>query len=281
MTARAPQLDWLKLDHVVSSQVRVRRWERARAELATGKPTGHDAVELALVESGTVRYTVGGRELLASARQLVIVPHGMVHTTSFLTPMRGVALWLGAELVGEIAETMGRDVVAPLMAPRLLPLENGRIRTLLGVLHEEVTEGGPGHTRAAEAIAESIIIEMLRRAPRDAPGSGAQDPRVRAAVAHMHASLADPIGLDDLARAARMSRFHFSRLFRDETGQAPYQYLLRLRVTRAQELLRSGDSSVTEAAIATGFSDFSRFASTFKKHTGKRPVDVLRGARSA
>ena len=82
-------------------------------------------------------------------------------------------------------------------------------------------------------------------------------------------------------KTANMSRFHFSRLFRDEVGQAPYQYLLKVRLARAAELLRSGHSSVTEAAISSGFSDFSRFSRMFKKHTGKLPTDVLREARSA
>ena len=78
-----------------------------------------------------------------------------------------------------------------------------------------------------------------------------------------------------------MSRFHFSRLFRDETGQAPYQYLLRVRLAKATELLRGGHHSVTEAALASGFSDLSRFASMFKKHTGKSPSEVRRQARLA
>jgi AraC family transcriptional regulator len=97
----------------------------------------------------------------------------------------------------------------------------------------------------------------------------------------MHESFAEPLGVDDLAKTAKMSRFHFSRLFRDEVGQAPYQYLLRVRIARATELLRGGHCSVTEAALAAGFTDFSRFASTFKKVTGKRPSDVQRAARSA
>jgi AraC-like DNA-binding protein len=280
MGAAARLWDCLKLDHVVSPQVRIRRWERATTEQVSGKPTAHDAVELTLVESGTIAYSAGGRDFVAQAGHLITVPHGTVHTTSFLTPMRGVALWLGAELVGEIAETMGPEVSAPRAAARLLPAENRRIETLLDLLHEEVTEAGAGHTRAAEAIAESVVIEMLRRAPGESRG-GPRDPRVAAAIAHMRAGLSGAICVDDLARAARMSRFHFSRLFRGETGQAPYQYLLRLRVARARELLAGGHCSVTEAALASGFSDFSRFARTFRRHTGKRPVDVMRGARSA
>ena len=195
--------------------------------------------------------------------------------------MHGVALWLGEDLVSELADSMGPEISARMLAPGAFLAKNRRIESMLGVLVEEVQGEAAGHTRAADAICESIVIETLRRAPRDAYSSGARDPRVRAAIARMHAELADPLTVDDLAKTAKMSRFHFSRLFRDEAGEAPYQFLLRLRIAHAAELLRGGHHSVTEAAISSGFTDFSRFASTFKKHTGKLPTEVALKARSA
>jgi AraC family transcriptional regulator len=271
----------LKLDLTVSPQLRVRTWERDEPTPATGAPTAHDAVELTLVEAGTVTYAVARRELVARAGDLVVVPRRTEHATTFREPVRGVALWVGADLVGEIASAMGPEVGALRGGPALVPGANGRVRALLHVLQDEVSEAGLGHARAVEAIAESIIIEVLRRAPRDASGEGARDPRIRAALGYMRETMTEPVSLDALARAARMSRFHFSRLFRDEIGEAPYQHLIRMRVARAGELLRSGHCTVTEAAFSAGFADLSRFARTFRQHTGKRPTEVAREARSA
>ncbi len=206
-----------------------------------------------------------------------VVPRGVEHATSFLTPVRALALWLGADFVAEVADAMGPDVAKCALATGIAPASATRVRTLLGLLVDEVSGSAAGHLRASEALAESIVIEVLRHAPRER-ASSARDPRVAQAIAQMNAAYADPLGIDDLAKTARMSRFHFSRLFRDETGQAPYQYLLRVRVARAAELLRGGHHSVTEAAFACGFTDLSRFASTFKKHTGKRPSDLAKTA---
>jgi AraC-like DNA-binding protein len=271
----------LKLDHTVSPQLRVRTWERDEPAPAAGAPTAHDAVELTLVEEGTVTYTVAGRDLVVRRGELVVVPRWMEHATAFRASVRGVALWLGADLVAEIAAAMGPEVGASLGGAAILPTANERVRTLLRVLQEEVNEGGLGHARAAEAITEAIVIEVLRRAPRRDAAHEPHDPRIRAALGYMREALAEPVSLDALARAARMSRFHFSRLFRDEVGEAPYQHLLRMRVARARELLRGGHCTVTEAAFAAGFTDLSRFSRTFRQHTGERPTDVAREARSA
>ncbi|MEO8878143.1 MAG: helix-turn-helix domain-containing protein, partial [Polyangiaceae bacterium] len=72
----------------------------------------------------------------------------------------------------------------------------------------------------------------------------------------------------------------FSRLFRDEIGEAPFLFFLRLRIARAVELLREG-MSVTETAVACGFSDFRRFASAFDMHFGMQPHEMFSRTRSA
>ena len=286
MSSPAPVYDYLKLDRAMSSQLRVRGWEKPRTAVASGA-AAHQAVELTLIEAGTVRYEIGGREHVVTAGDVMVVPHEADHRTTFLTEMRGIALWIGADLIREVSDAMGPEVSRGVLTPGVMLRGNAghgsdgrRMRSLLRILADEVRDAEPGHTRAAEALADSVVIEMLRRAPRSAKTLG-RDPRVARAIAQMNASFADALGVDDLAKTANMSRFHFSRLFRDEVGQAPYQYLLKVRLARAAELLRGGHSSVTEAALAAGFTDFSRFSRMFKKHTGKLPTDVLREARSA
>jgi AraC-like DNA-binding protein len=280
MSARPAVRSWLKLDRAVTSHVRVHGWQKECSMPYEAPPGAHDAIEIALVEHGSVKYAVGGRELYAPEGHVVVIPRGVEHATTFLGEVRAVALWLGADLVAEVADAMGPDIAKLALEPGVLATHTARARALLGLLVDEVRGDGPGATRAAEALTESIVIEVLRSAPRTADRRGGRDPRVAQAIAQMNEAFAEPLGIDDLAKTARMSRFHFSRLFRDETGQAPYQYLLRVRVAKAAELLRGGHCSVTEAALASGFSDLSRFASTFKKHTGKRPSELLR-ARSA
>jgi AraC family transcriptional regulator len=82
-----------------------------------------------------------------------------------------------------------------------------------------------------------------------------------------------------MARAARMSRYHFSRRFKDATGKSPYRYLVDVRLERAAELLRRGRAGVTEAALTVGFSDPSRFARMFRARFGASPAKYAEARR--
>src|SRR5437870_3949438 len=81
-----------------------------------------------------------------------------------------------------------------------------------------------------------------------------RDPRVRRSIECIRARYAEPIGVSELAQAAGMSRFHFGRTFRRETGRSPYRYLVETRLAEAARLLERR-STVTETAFAVGISD--------------------------
>ena len=84
--------------------------------------------------------------------------------------------------------------------------------------------------------------------------------------------LADPISVEDMAAAAGLTRFHFSRIFKQATGRTPHQYLLILRLRRAAELLGQSGVSVSAVARQTGFSDPSHFCNVFKRAMGMTPT---------
>jgi len=77
--------------------------------------------------------------------------------------------------------------------------------------------------------------------------------------------------LDDLLKIAHMSRSNLMRVFRKATGQPPIEYLVRLRIQRAMELLRSTNLSVTEIALEVGFNDSNYFTRCFRKATSQSP----------
>jgi AraC family transcriptional regulator len=94
---------------------------------------------------------------------------------------------------------------------------------------------------------------------------------VHRALDYIHANLADSVRLEDIAGAARMSVFHFSRTFRKATGTGPHRYLLQARVERVKALLMSSDRSLASIADETGFSDQSHMSKVFRKFTGVSP----------
>jgi AraC-like DNA-binding protein len=83
---------------------------------------------------------------------------------------------------------------------------------------------------------------------------------------------AEQIGVDDLARAAGLSRAHFSREFRRTFGEAPHAYLLTRRLERAAALLRSTDHSVAEICFSVGLQSVGSFTTSFTRTYGLSPT---------
>lgn len=86
------------------------------------------------------------------------------------------------------------------------------------------------------------------------------------------ARYAEALGVGDLARAARLSRAHFSREFRAAFGESPHSYLLTRRLERAAALLRSTDRSIADICLSVGLQSLGSFTSSFTRTYGKSPA---------
>ena len=82
----------------------------------------------------------------------------------------------------------------------------------------------------------------------------------------------EPLGVDDLARAAGLSRAHFSREFRRAFGESPHAYLLTRRLERAAALLRTTDRSVADICFSVGLRSLGSFTTSFTRTYGKSPT---------
>lgn len=101
---------------------------------------------------------------------------------------------------------------------------------------------------------------------------------LRNVLAYIEAHLAYPITLSDLAGEAALSEFHFARMFRQSMNMAPHQYVMQRRMALAQQLVCYSSRSLSDIAMACGFSSASHFSNRFKQVTGKTPTQ-LRAAK--
>ena len=84
------------------------------------------------------------------------------------------------------------------------------------------------------------------------------------------------ITVSECAVFCNMSKPHFTRVFKQVTGMPPVQFMLRIRIDRAKELLDFTDKSIAEIAEASGFPDQNYFARTFRRFTGISPTQYRR-----
>ena len=86
------------------------------------------------------------------------------------------------------------------------------------------------------------------------------------------ARYAEPLGVEDMARAAGLSKAHFSREFRRTFGESPHSYLLTRRMERAAALLRGTDYSVAEICLEVGLTSVGSFTTSFSRIYGCSPT---------
>ena len=82
----------------------------------------------------------------------------------------------------------------------------------------------------------------------------------------------EPLDVDELARAAGLSRAHFSREFRRAFGETPHAYLVTRRLERAAALLRSTDRSVADVCLSVGLRSVGSFTTAFTRTYGRSPT---------
>jgi AraC-like DNA-binding protein len=95
---------------------------------------------------------------------------------------------------------------------------------------------------------------------------------LRRARDHIDRHYDRPLRLDELARVAGVSRFHFVRSFEACYGETPIRYLTRRRIERAQDLLRHANLTVTEVCMLVGFTSLGSFSSRFTQLVGETPT---------
>lgn len=123
------------------------------------------------------------------------------------------------------------------------------------------------HRRAGGQSQHSTLLEL-------APKSD----RIQNALTYARSNLKNPLSLDELAVAARLSSRQFSRAFRDETGQTPAKAVERLRVEAARQMLEQGRHTIETIAYETGFADRERMRRAFLRTIGQPPQAVRRNA---
>jgi AraC family transcriptional regulator len=95
---------------------------------------------------------------------------------------------------------------------------------------------------------------------------------VERVIRAMQDNLGEPITIDDMARTAMFSKFHFSRMFQRVTGISPGRFLSALRLQEAKRLLLSSDLTVADISHLVGYNSIGTFSSRFRMSVGVSPT---------
>jgi AraC family transcriptional regulator len=154
------------------------------------------------------------------------------------------------------------------------------VRHIALALRAGVQSDGALDRMYGEALSTALAVHLLREygtsvlRPKRPYGGLPREKLVRA-LEYIQDRLNADLTVSGIAQVAEMSADHFTKLFKESTGQSPYRYVIEARVRKAKELLTTGKFSISEAAHQVGFVDQSHLTRHFKKVFGLPPKALL------
>jgi AraC-like DNA-binding protein len=123
----------------------------------------------------------------------------------------------------------------------------------------------------SQYLATGLVLSVLQSYSRGSSDSPDQPEFLNWITSFMSLHLSEPLSISDMAERAGLSASRFSQVFRDRFGRPPHQFLLHLRIQRAQDLLQHTGLTMREISVQCGFSDVHHFAKTFRRLSGQTP----------
>lgn len=243
----------------------------------------HSPIEIIMPVSGEYRVVCGERIFELNTGDILLIAPGTLH--SLFAPKTGRRLIVQVDFsilrgLKEFNSIMAFITPAICISAAKTPEMHAEAERIMRSILQEHREGGA----LKEPLIYSYLIQMIvligRRytAPLGEPAERAvRQPdyveKFLYVCDYINQHFDESLTLDDAAALAGFSKFYFTRLFKQFTGVSFYKYLNRRRIMYAEQLLIEPQTSVTEAAIRSGFGSLSAFIRMFKLHKGCTPSE--------
>jgi len=246
----------------------------------------HDFLEVIHLLEGKMQIYIDGTVFEGRKGDIVIVNSGMVHGYSSNEPeYRKSIFQFGLDFFDRYLVEPGDVAVQKLIFDRKTFISqeadhelHQKLENLLLSIRREYFQKEDGFHMAIKSRLYELALLFIRDLP-------AKMPLPREVVKHnynrqilgrvmsfIYSNSGNPgISLEHAADAAALSKFYFTRFFKEQTGQTFHTYLSQVRINRAKEYLADSDLPVTEIAYLCGFSSIKTFNRLFKAFTGSAP----------
>jgi AraC family transcriptional regulator len=218
---------------------------------------------------------------------LFILPGGVDFGVRLEGTLESLHVYVRDSVLREVAgELFGPAAGEMKLVPRLGD-QDPLIERLALNIRGALCDSDPSASVYVDYLARALSAHLLRahssyagRSPETRAAGELTRVQLDRVVDCMEANLTRPLTLADLASAAGLSQTHFARRFKATTGSAPHQHVMRLRLQRAQRLLRETPRSIAQIAFECGFSHQGHLTRVFTRLAGITPAAFRRASRS-
>ncbi|MFP3357419.1 AraC family transcriptional regulator [Planococcus sp. SIMBA_143] len=210
------------------------------------------------VESGELELTANNECLTLRTGALALIPPGQWHALSFASSSEQRYQRL---LVTQPLESVNDTICFTYPNPTFLV-------AVMDELGRELQQASPASSRQVQ-----LLLNWLYAAakPQSAPAQTAASSKTARILHQMEETCHLPFSLASIAAASGLSKFHFSRYFKESVGQTPLQFVISCRMERARQLLLTSEQSVPDIAGFCGYKSATQFHAAFTRHSGSTP----------
>lgn len=244
----------------------------------------HEFDKIVILISGKVDYTVEGTAYKLEPWDILLVRHHMIHKAliDMSVPYERIIIYLDSAYVERFAPDGGlMDCFAEAEKRRfcLMRPDRGEVEKLkdsLDRLESSISDTEFGAELVRGTLLAQLMVQLNRIMQRDTSSKAApteQSGKISAALSYINENLTGSLSVDELAAMCYLSRYHFMRLFKQQTGCTVHNYIRQKRLVLAARLIREG-MSASSAAAECGFTDYSAFHRAFSQTFGISPGKI-------
>ena len=229
----------------------------------------HDFYEIYYLAEGNMRYIIADEFYEISKNDVVLIPRGLIHNTSY-----------GDGGTKRILINFSESLIPDTSLLSVFDKKTVRLSERDGFAFERIFKNLENEQARNDKYSKTLISQYLTELLILFSRSEVKDASVRldgytqimqAVVKYINLNFSQELPLVDLSLKFGLSKSFFSRKFKQITGFGLSEYITLVRIKNAEKLLVEGKNSITDVAFACGFNDCSYFAATFKRLMGITP----------
>lgn len=252
-------------------------WEKKADETFSPPRIMHrhsDLTELILITSGSVNYTAGEHQYHVKEGDMVVLNAGILHDED--ARLGTATTVVGIAFSGIRRPNLPENALLPQDDSPILTLGQDYVpvRETINTIHTLLSRDNVRYGEACQLMGCGLVSMLIRLLERNAvrdPDAGKKELLTERIRGYIDDHFREDLTLLSISNALHVNRYYLAHVFKENSGYSPMQYMTRLRLGKAQELLSQTRYPITEIAGMVGYDNPCHFNAMFTKYIGMSP----------